>query len=74
MTATPQRESEGIGRGELKDVKWELQRLWNLTGRERERCNMGWGVLGSHGDEGKRICEAFGRTMPTLDMTDGREI
>lgn len=24
MTATPQRESEGIGKGELKDAKWEL--------------------------------------------------
>lgn len=37
MTATPQRESEGIGRGELKDAKWELQRCGILLEGKRER-------------------------------------
>lgn len=77
MTATPLRESEEIRRGELKDAKWELQRC-GISPGERERCKgMGWGEggeLGSYGDAGKRICKAFGSTMPTLDMTDGREM
>lgn len=34
MTATPQRESEGIGRGELKDAKWELR--WR---RQKDPCS-----------------------------------
>lgn len=76
MTATPQRESEGIGRGELKDAKWELQRCGISPGeREMQRNGGGGGgELGSYGDAGKRISEAFGSTMPTLDMTDVREM
>lgn len=48
--------------GSYKDVEYQP---------ERERC---LGGLGSHGDAGKKIRVAFGSTMPTLDMTDGREI
>lgn len=77
MTATPQRESKGIGRGELKDAKWELQRCGILLEgeREKERDAKEWGVeQGSHSDRGKEICEALGSAVHTLDMTDGREM
>lgn len=48
MTATPQRESEGIGRGELKDAKWELQRC-GISPGEREMQRNGGGGGGGAG-------------------------
>lgn len=80
MTATPQRESEGIGRGELKDAKGELQRCGILLEgeRERERCKGGWWGGGGVGTRQPvtepEICEALGSTVHTFDKTDGTEL
>lgn len=62
-------ESLKMQSGSYKDVEYHP---------ERERCKgmvvVVGGQLGSYGDAGKRISEAFGSTMPTLDMTDVREM
>lgn len=53
MTATPQREREGIGKGELKDAKWELQRCGILLEGSREREVVEGGLQRSEGKQGR---------------------
>lgn len=80
MTATPQRESEGIWKGELKDAKWELQRCGILLEGSGEGGGLEGGLQkvkgkqGRYSDGGKRIYEALGSAMHALEMMDGGEV
>lgn len=82
VTGTPQRESEGIGKRELKDAKWELQRCGILLEGSGDGGGGGLegglqkvkGKQGRYSDGGNRMYEALGSAMHALEMMDGGEM